>query len=117
MLSKFISVPQSSKGTRIQEIFRRSCGKHRVIHCCYKSMILFPCHQATIQRLLMINMRDGSIILEVNIQPAEVSARSYSQREAYLSGLKSLVTIDPGSMILVSFGRSAFAKVYEISSG
>ncbi len=81
-----------------------------------KSMILFLYPHASIQRLLMINMRDGSIILEVNIQPAEVSSHSYSKREAYLSGLKSLVTIDPGSMILVSFGRSALAKVYEISS-
>lgn len=32
----------------------------------------------------------------------------------HLSGLKSLVTIDPGSMTRDSFGRSVLAKVYRI---
>jgi hypothetical protein len=32
-------------------------------------------------------------------------------QKPYLSGLKSFVTIDPGSMTRVSLGRSVFAKV------
>lgn len=65
--------------------------------------------------LLVINMRDSSILLQVNIQPGNSSASISLQIDivyAHLSGLKSLVTIDPGSMTLVSFGSSALANVY-----
>jgi hypothetical protein len=64
--------------------------------------------------LLVINMRDSSILSKVNIQSAyqiNLCPLLLMMRNAYLSGLKSLVTIIPGSITRVSLGRSVFAKV------
>lgn len=63
------------------------------------------------QHLLMIDVRDSSIVLEMNIKSRNVSISSVSNcNPPYLSGLKSLVTIIPGSITRVSLGRSCLAN-------
>lgn len=62
----------------------------------------------------MINMSDCSILSKVYVQSTNISPeRSWrGGGNIYLFGLKSLVTIDPGSRTRVSLGSSPFAKVY-----
>lgn len=81
-------------------------------------MILFRDNQS-----LKINMADRPILSQMHIQPIPLSLISPCSQSIKsepptaevltdLSGLKSCVTMLPGSMTLCSLGRSCFAKLY-----
>ena len=84
-------------------------------------MILFRDNQS-----LKINIADRPILSQMHIQPIPLSLISPCSQSIKneppnpptaefltdLSGLKSCVTMLPGSMILCSLGRSCFAKLY-----
>ena len=65
----------------------------------------------------MSDVGNGSILSNMDVQSVYVSMQhslSSSQEisAAYLSGLKSLVTMVPGAITRCSLGNSVFAKVF-----